>query len=91
MLSRTWLNVAVCRDLSPSKLHDLRSCAVNNTRLACVAVTMNLHKLLLHASPSLGQDMDAFAAHLEGLTAQKAAEMSSCSPEVSTDLCIVCK
>ena len=79
-----------CRDLTPSKLHDLRSCAVNNTRLACVAVTMQLHRLLLHASPSLGQDMAAFAAHLEALTADKAAEMSGCSPEVGTQLQPAC-
>lgn len=60
---------------------------VNNTRLACVAVTMKLHKLLLHASDALDQDMKAFAMHLEGLAAQKAAEISGCSSEVPADLC----
>ena len=75
-------NCDLGRGLNPSKLHDLRSCTVNNTRLACVAVTLELHTLLLHASPSLSQDVDAFATHLGQLTAQKASGLSCSAPEV---------
>jgi hypothetical protein len=58
--------VAACRNLSPGRLHDLRSASVNNDRLAACAAVHRLHAPLRHFSQRLLADVTAF---LDGLRA----------------------
>ncbi|KAL4418837.1 hypothetical protein ABPG77_001500 [Micractinium sp. CCAP 211/92] len=75
---------------SPSQMHDMRSVAVNASRLALAAVKHGLHTHLRHQSPRLFSHITAFVQEWEDRLAdalegsQNAAEQGGSSAEAST-------
>jgi len=53
------------RDVDPDKLTNARSFAVNNDRLACIAVAHRLHKALRYCSSALWDGISTFVRSFE--------------------------
>ena len=53
------------RNITPGRMHDLRSASVNNTRMSCAAAKQRLHTFLRYMSAQLFGDIVRFMTGLQ--------------------------
>ena len=66
------------RNITPGRMHDLRSASVNNTRMSCAAAARRLHHFLRYFSTQLFGDIVRFMEGLkESVKAKKKAMLDA--------------
>ncbi|KAK9805378.1 hypothetical protein WJX73_008442 [Symbiochloris irregularis] len=67
--------VTTFRNVTPGRMHDLRSASVNNTRMSCAAASRRLHTFLRYMSSQLFGDITRFMGGLHAAVKRNKATL----------------